>query len=73
MFAGVMVPAGMIGDRIGRKRLLLTGLALFLAASLWCALSVSAAELIAARALMGLRGRDRVPAVPGGGLGRVRR
>jgi EmrB/QacA subfamily drug resistance transporter len=49
-----MLPAGMIGDRLGRKRLLLAGLAVFLAASLWCALSVSAAELIAARALMGL-------------------
>jgi EmrB/QacA subfamily drug resistance transporter len=54
VFAGVMLPAGMIGDRVGRKRLLLAGLAIFLAASLWCALSVSAAELIAARALMGL-------------------
>ncbi len=54
VFAGVMVPAGMIGDRLGRKRLLLAGLTVFLAASVWCALSVSAAELIAARALMGL-------------------
>ncbi len=54
VFAGVMLPAGVIGDRLGRKRLLLTGLAVFLAASLWCALSVSAGELIAARALMGL-------------------
>jgi EmrB/QacA subfamily drug resistance transporter len=54
VFAGVMLPAGMIGDRLGRKRLLLAGLAVFLAASLWCALSVSAGELIAARALMGL-------------------
>jgi EmrB/QacA subfamily drug resistance transporter len=54
VFAGVMLPAGMAGDRFGRKRLLLTGLAVFLAASLWCALSVSAGELIAARALMGL-------------------
>jgi len=54
VFAGVMLPAGMIGDRLGRKRVLLTGLAVFLAASLWCALSVSAGELIAARALMGL-------------------
>jgi EmrB/QacA subfamily drug resistance transporter len=53
-FAGVMLPAGMIGDRVGRKRLLLAGLAVFLGASLWCALSVSAGELIAARALMGL-------------------
>jgi len=49
-FAGVMLPAGMIGDRAGRRRLLLAGLAVFLAASVWCALSVSAGELIAARA-----------------------
>jgi EmrB/QacA subfamily drug resistance transporter len=54
VFAGVMLPAGVIGDRLGRKRLLLAGLAVFLAASLWCALAVSAGELIAARALMGL-------------------
>src|ERR1700678_3280192 len=54
VFAGVMLPAGVIGDRLGRKRLLLAGLAVFLAASLWCALSVSAGELIAARAVMGL-------------------
>jgi EmrB/QacA subfamily drug resistance transporter len=56
VFAGVMLPAGLIGDRLGRKRLLLAGLAVFLVASLWCALSVSAGELIAARALMGLGG-----------------
>ncbi|HSZ39109.1 MAG TPA: MFS transporter [Trebonia sp.] len=55
-FAGMMLPAGTIGDRLGRKRLLLTGLAVFLAASAWCALSVSAGELIAARAVMGLGG-----------------
>lgn len=54
VFAGVMLPAGILGDRFGRKRLLLTGLAMFLAASVWCALSVSAGELIAARAALGL-------------------
>jgi len=54
VLAGVMLPAGMIGDRFGRKRVLLAGLAVFLMASLWCALSVSAGELIAARAAMGL-------------------
>jgi EmrB/QacA subfamily drug resistance transporter len=54
VLAGTMLPAGMLGDRLGRKRMLLAGLAVFLAASLWCALSVSAGELIAARALMGL-------------------
>ena len=54
VFAGIVVPAGILGDRVGRKRVLLGGLAVFLAASLWCALSVSAGELIAARAIMGL-------------------
>jgi EmrB/QacA subfamily drug resistance transporter len=54
VFAAVMVPAGMTGDRLGRKRMLLAGLAVFLAASVWCAISVSAGELIAARALLGL-------------------
>jgi EmrB/QacA subfamily drug resistance transporter len=53
-FAGVMLAAGVIGDRFGRKRLLLAGLVVFLAASVWCALSASAGELIAARAVMGL-------------------
>jgi EmrB/QacA subfamily drug resistance transporter len=53
-FAAVMLPAGLAGDRFGRKRLLLAGLAVFLAASVWCALSVSAGELIAARAVLGL-------------------
>jgi EmrB/QacA subfamily drug resistance transporter len=53
-FAGVMLSAGLAGDRFGRRRLLLAGLAVFLGASVWCALSVSAGELIAARALMGL-------------------
>lgn len=53
-FAGVMLAAGLAGDRFGRRRLLLAGLAVFLAASVWCALSVSAGELIAARAVLGL-------------------
>jgi EmrB/QacA subfamily drug resistance transporter len=53
-FAGAMLPAGLLGDRLGRRRLLLAGLAVFLAASVWCALSVSAGELIAARAVLGL-------------------
>ena len=53
-FAAVMLPAGLAGDRFGRRRLLLAGLAVFLGASVWCALSVSAEELIAARAVLGL-------------------
>jgi EmrB/QacA subfamily drug resistance transporter len=53
-FAAVMLAAGLAGDRFGRRRLLLAGLAVFGGASVWCALSASAGELIAARALMGL-------------------
>jgi EmrB/QacA subfamily drug resistance transporter len=53
-FAGVMLPAGVIGDRFGRRRLLLGGLAVFLSASVGCALAASAGELIAARAVLGL-------------------
>jgi EmrB/QacA subfamily drug resistance transporter len=49
-----MLPAGVIGDRLGHRRLLLAGLVIFLGASVWCALSASTGELIAARALMGL-------------------
>src|ERR1700685_1649615 len=71
VFAGVMLPAGMIGDRLGRKRLLLAGLAVFLAASLWCALSVAAGELIAARALMGLGAGIMFPLSLAGGSGCV--
>ena len=53
-FAGVMLTAGVTGDRFGRRRLLLAGLVVFLGASVWCALSPSAGALIAARAVMGL-------------------
>ena len=53
-FAGVMLSAGVIGDRLGRRRVLLAGLAVFLAASIWCALAGSVGELIAGRVLMGL-------------------
>ena len=53
-FAGAMLPAGLIGDRFGRKRVLVTGLSVFLAASVWCAVSTTSGELIWARALMGL-------------------
>jgi MFS family permease len=40
-FAGVMLAGGLAGDRFGRRRLLLAGLAVFLGASVWCALSAA--------------------------------
>ena len=53
-FAALLLAAGALGDRIGRKRLLLCGLAAFGAASALAAASTSAGVLIAARALMGV-------------------
>lgn len=47
------VVAGRLGDRYGRRRLLLGGIALFGAASLACGLASSLAVLVAARALQG--------------------
>src|SRR5262245_22988008 len=54
VLGAVMLPAGLLGDRFGRKRLLLAALALFAIGSLGCAYSSSAGQLIAARALLGL-------------------
>jgi MFS transporter, DHA2 family, multidrug resistance protein len=57
MFAGFLVTMGTLGDRIGRRRLLLAGAGAFGAASVVAAFSVSAPMLIASRALMGSRRR----------------
>jgi MFS transporter, DHA2 family, multidrug resistance protein len=54
VLAAMMLPAGMLGDRFGRKRLLLAALLLFAVASLACAYAPSAGALIAARAVLGL-------------------
>ena len=54
VLAAALLPAGLLGDRVGRKRLLVGALALFGLASLACAYSTSAGELIAARAVLGL-------------------
>jgi MFS transporter, DHA2 family, multidrug resistance protein len=54
VLAAALLPAGLLGDRVGRKRLLVGALALFGVASLACAYSTSAGELIAARAVLGL-------------------
>lgn len=54
VLAAALLPAGLLGDRIGRKRLLTLALGLFALASLACAYSTSAGQLIAARAVLGL-------------------
>ena len=53
VFAGLLLLAGALGDRCGRRRVLLIGLAIFGTASTWAAYSGDVAGLIAARAVMG--------------------
>src|ERR1700735_1870793 len=60
-FAAFILTAGALGDRIGAKRVFMAGFAIFTAASVACALSPSAALLIAARAAQGLGAAILVP------------
>jgi EmrB/QacA subfamily drug resistance transporter len=55
-FGGLLLLAGRLGDLAGRKRVFVTGLALFTGASLWCGLAGSAGTLIAARFVQGIGG-----------------
>jgi MFS transporter, DHA2 family, multidrug resistance protein len=61
ILAGALIPIGGLGDRIGRRKLLLSGAAAFGAASVLAAFSTTATMLIAARALLGLAGAALVP------------
>ena len=54
--AAGMLPAGVLGDRYGRKRILLAALAVFGAGSIACAYAVNPAEFIAGRVLLGAAG-----------------
>lgn len=59
--AGSLITMGTLGDRIGRRRLLLIGAAAFAAVSVLAAFSTSSGMLIAARALMGVAGATLAP------------
>jgi DHA2 family multidrug resistance protein-like MFS transporter len=61
LVAGLLITMGTLGDRIGRRRLLLIGAAAFGASSVLAALSTSAEMLIAARALLGVAGATLAP------------
>jgi DHA2 family multidrug resistance protein-like MFS transporter len=61
VLAALLLPAGLLGDRYGRKRLLFGALLVFGAASLACAYATSAGQLIAARALLGLGAAVIIP------------
>ena len=51
---GLVLAGGAAGDRFGRRRVFLTGIVVFAAASVMCGLATSSAALIAARAIQGL-------------------
>jgi MFS transporter, DHA2 family, multidrug resistance protein len=61
MVAGFLVTMGTLGDRIGRRRLLLIGGAAFGVLSILAALATSPGQLIAARALLGIAGATLAP------------
>ena len=61
VFAGLLFTFGVIGDKVGRKRMLIIGLVLFGIASLLSAYSRSPEQLIFARAAMGLGGAAVMP------------
>jgi DHA2 family multidrug resistance protein-like MFS transporter len=61
VLAGLLITMGSLGDRIGRRRLLMLGAAGFGAASVLAAYSQSAEMLIAARALLGIGGATLMP------------
>ncbi|MBA9006734.1 MFS transporter [Thermomonospora cellulosilytica] len=61
VFAGLLFTFGVVGDRLGRKRVLVAGMAVFGLSSLASAYAQNPEQLIAARALMGLGGAAIMP------------
>lgn len=59
--AALILVGGSAGDRFGRNRVFVIGMAIFTLASAWCGLAQTPLELIAARALQGLGGALLVP------------
>lgn len=69
LMAGLLVPMGTLADRVGNRRILLTGLIVFGFASLLAAFAQTPAMLIGARVLLALGGSTIMPCV----LGIIRR
>ena len=61
VYAGLLLAAGTLGDRFGRRRALVTGLVVFAAGSVLAALSDSSSALIGSRALMGVGAAGIMP------------
>ena len=61
VFASLLLVWGSIADRIGRKRMLMIGILVFIASSAWAGLSVDANSLILARIVQGIGGSMVLP------------
>ena len=61
VMAAAILPAGQLGDRYGRKKLLLTGIAIFGTGSFACAYAPSATAFLAARAMLGIGAALMIP------------
>nr|WP_281361221.1 MFS transporter [Actinopolyspora biskrensis] len=62
-FAVALITSARLGDLFGRKRMFLFGLTLFAVTSVWCGISTSPGELIAARAVQGVSAAMLAPQV----------
>jgi EmrB/QacA subfamily drug resistance transporter len=65
VFAALLIPAGRIADRVGRKRIFISGLLLFTGASILCAAAPSVNFLVVARILQATGGALMIPATLG--------
>ncbi|GAA0284266.1 hypothetical protein GCM10009539_85520 [Cryptosporangium japonicum] len=61
VFAGLLLTSGSLGDRFGRRRVMVVGLTLFGASSLLAAFAADPTQLIAARVVMGVGGALIMP------------
>ena len=61
VFASLLLVWGTLGDRIGRRKLLITGILIFIAASVWAGFSTDAASMILARIVQGIGGAMVLP------------
>ena len=61
MLAALILVGGSLGDHYGRRRVFLTGVALFTLASVWCGLAPNPGQLIASRTLQGIGGALMIP------------
>ncbi|MFC4471432.1 MFS transporter [Streptomyces xiangluensis] len=61
VFAALMLPAGLLGDRFGRRRMLIAGLLVFLAGALFGTLAGTPELVIAARTVMGIGAASVMP------------